>query len=62
MLIHILNIGRIALLCVGLYHLPDYEHMMHGVIFPLAIYGVVFLLWVIWVNKYSSYAGETKKK
>ena len=61
-LIHVLNIGRIALLCVALYNLPQYEHLLHGVIFPLVIYGVVFLLWVIWVNKYSIYAGDTAKK
>ena len=61
-LIHVLNIGRIALLCVALYHFPQYEHLLHGVIFPLVIYGVVFLLWVIWVNKYSLYATEIDKK
>ena len=61
-LIHVLNIGRIALLCVALYNLPEYEHLLHGVIFPLVIYGVVFLLWVIWVNKYSLYATEIDKK
>jgi exosortase family protein XrtF len=61
-IIHILNIGRIALLCVALYHFPQYEHLLHGVIFPLVIYGVVFLLWVIWVNKYSLYATEADKK
>lgn len=60
-LIHVLNIGRIALLCVGLYHFPELQHLLHGVIFPLVIYGVVFLLWVIWVNKYSLYATETAK-
>ena len=61
-LIHVLNIGRIALLCVALYNLPQYEHLLHGVIFPLVIYGVVFLLWVIWVNKYSLYVTEIDKK
>lgn len=61
-LIHILNIGRIALLCVALYHYPKYEHLLHGVIFPLVIYGVVFLLWVIWVNNFSFYATEINKK
>jgi exosortase family protein XrtF len=61
-LIHILNIGRIALLCIGLYHFPQFEHLMHSVIFPLVIYGVVFLLWVIWVNKYSFYARQINKK
>lgn len=61
-LIHVLNIGRIALLCVALYNFPQYEHLLHGVVFPLIIYGVVFLLWVIWVNKYSLYAAEIDKK
>jgi exosortase family protein XrtF len=61
-LIHVLNVGRIALLCMALYSFPQLEHLLHGVIFPLVIYGIVFLLWVIWVNKYSFYAGDTAKK
>ena len=61
-IIHVLNIGRIALLCIALYHFPQMEHILHGVIFPLVIYGVVFLLWVIWVNKYSNHATATTKK
>ena len=61
-LIHLLNIARIVLLSIALYHFPKYEHILHGVIFPLIIYGVVFLLWVIWVNKYSSHATATAKK
>ena len=60
--IHVLNIVRIALLCVALYNYPQFEHLLHGVIFPLVIYGVVFLLWVIWVNNYSIYATEAAKK
>jgi exosortase family protein XrtF len=61
-LIHILNIARIALLCIALYSFPEYEHMLHGVVFPLIIYGIVFLLWVIWVNKFSLHATATIKK
>lgn len=59
--IHVLNVLRIALLSVALYSFPEYEHFLHGVLFPLVIYGVVFLLWVIWVNNYSSYARVSKK-
>lgn len=62
LIIHILNIARIALLCIALYFFPDMEHILHGVIFPLVIYGVVFLLWVVWVNKYSNYASSFAKK
>ncbi|HEU4497575.1 MAG TPA: exosortase family protein XrtF [Flavobacterium sp.] len=56
LIIHILNVTRIALLSVALFHYPEYEHVLHGVIFPLSIYGVVFGLWVLWVQKFSSYA------
>lgn len=55
LIIHILNVVRIALLAASLYHYPQYEHILHGVIFPLFIYGVVFGLWVIWVQKFSTY-------
>lgn len=57
-LIHILNVVRIAFLCSAIYHFPKQEHILHGVIFPLFIYSVVFILWVIWVNKFS-YAKKT---
>lgn len=56
LLIHILNICRIAILALGLLHYPQYESLLHDIIFPLFIYGVVFLLWVIWINKFSLYA------
>jgi exosortase family protein XrtF len=61
-IIHLFNVLRIALLCMAIFHFPEYEHILHGVIFPLFIYGIVFLLWVIWVNKFSSYAKISIKK
>lgn len=57
-LIHILNVIRIGLLSIALLHYPQYEHILHGVIFPAVIYGVVFLLWVVWVNKFSDHGGK----
>lgn len=59
--IYVLNIIRIAILCVLMYSFPELEHILHGVVFPLIIYGAVFILWVIWVNKFSSYASKTAK-
>lgn len=61
-LIHVLNISRIALLCMALFSFPEYEHLLHGVVFPLIIYGIVFILWVIWVNKFSLHATAATKK
>jgi exosortase family protein XrtF len=59
LVIHILNVLRIALLTIALYHYPEYEHILHGVIFPLFIYGVVFGLWVLWVQKFSAHAKDS---
>ena len=55
-LIHVLNVLRIALLCVLMYYYPEQQDILHGVVFPLIIYGVVFVLCIIWVNKFSKYA------
>jgi exosortase family protein XrtF len=55
-LIHVLNIFRIAFLTIGLMYYPQKLTLLHDIVFPLIIYGFVFLLWVIWVNKYSDYA------
>ena len=54
--IYVLNVIRIALLTVLLFRYPEKEHILHGVLFPLIIYGLVFILWVVWVNKFSKYA------
>jgi exosortase family protein XrtF len=56
LVIYVLNVVRIALLAVALFHFPDLENILHGVIFPLFIYGAVFILWIIWVRKFSKYA------
>jgi len=56
LIIYVLNVARIAALCVLIYSFPKQQSLLHGVFFPLFIYGVVFILWVIWVNKFSFYA------
>ncbi|MGO4822714.1 MULTISPECIES: exosortase family protein XrtF [unclassified Flavobacterium] len=56
LVIYILNVFRIALLVILLYKYPNQSHILHDALFPLFIYGVVFLLWIIWINKFSSYA------
>ena len=60
-IIHILNITRIALLMVAFYNFPKANFILHDILFPLVIYGTVFILWIIWVNKFSFYAKETAK-
>ncbi len=58
LLIHLLNVARIALLSVALLHFPDQEPLLHGVVFPVFIYGVVLGLWMMWVSLYSKYANK----
>lgn len=52
-LIYSVNLMRIVILSIGLYHYPWRREVMHTVIFPLIIYGLVFLLWMFWVNRFS---------
>jgi len=55
-IIHILNIVRIVLICYGVYYYNGYTVLLHDIVFPLFIYGVVFVLWVAWVLKFSGNA------
>ena len=52
-LIYTVNLFRIVILTVGLYHYPEYSDVLHSVIFPGIIYGMVFLLWIFWVNRFT---------
>lgn len=53
-MIYVVNLIRIVILSVGLYHYPWRREILHTVIFPLIIYGLVFLLWMFWVNRFSN--------
>lgn len=53
-LIYVINLIRIVILSIGLYHYPWRREELHTVIFPLIIYGMVFLLWMFWVNRFST--------
>jgi exosortase family protein XrtF len=52
-LIYIANLIRVVILSIGLYHYPWRRDILHTVIFPAIIYGMVCLLWIIWVNRFS---------
>ena len=49
-LLNITNIFRIALLnYIVVYH-NDYTEVSHDVLFPVIIYGMVVILWIIWIK------------
>ena len=53
-LIYAVNLIRIVILSIGLYHYPWRREILHSIIFPLIIYGMVFLLWMVWVNRFAT--------
>ncbi len=53
-LIYVVNLIRIVILSIGLYHYPWRREILHTVIFPAIIYGMVFVLWMFWVNRFSN--------
>ena len=52
-LVYVVNLLRIVILSLGLYYYPEQSEILHSVVFPAIIYGLVFLLWVFWVNRFS---------
>jgi len=52
-LIYGMNVVRIVILAIALYKYPEQKELLHGVVFPGLIYGMVFLLWMVWVRMLS---------
>jgi len=53
LLIYFTNIVRIAVISVALHKYPQYQHVLHEIVFPSIIYGITFLLWFMWIHKFS---------
>ena len=54
LLIYFTNIVRIAIISVALQKYPQYQHVLHEIVFPSIIYGMTFLLWFVWIRKFSN--------
>ncbi|WP_290493567.1 MULTISPECIES: exosortase family protein XrtF [unclassified Leeuwenhoekiella] len=51
-LVYAVNIIRIAILSIGLYEYPNYKDVLHDVVFPGIIYGLVVVLWLFWIRRF----------
>lgn len=60
-IIYYINIARIAFIAVAIYFYPEYSDFFHQILFPLIIYGVTFMLWVVWVNFLLKKKNEVKR-
>ena len=49
----VLNIIRIVALSVIYYYKPEYLDFNHKYTFVIIVYGAIFGLWVLWVNKFA---------
>ena len=53
LLIYMINIIRIAVIAIAIYKFPEYESVLHEIVFPIIIYGTTFLLWFICIQRFS---------
>lgn len=60
-LIYSVNLMRIVLLSIALYHYPWRSEILHTVVFPAIIYGLIFFLWIVWVNRFSNMIRKNEK-
>jgi len=50
LIIYVANIIRVAIISIAMYKYPEYQEMLHDLLFPAIIYGITFVLWFIWVR------------
>jgi exosortase/archaeosortase family protein len=48
-----LNVLRVVALAIIAKYCPQYLNFNHTYTFTFVIYSFIFLLWIIWVNKFS---------
>lgn len=53
-LIHTMNIFRITALCIITQKFPDWLEFNHTYLFQIIMYGFIFLLWYVWIKKFST--------
>jgi exosortase family protein XrtF len=52
-LIYVVNVLRIIAISVLYNKFPEYQTILHDLLFPSIIYGLTFMLWVTWVKYFS---------
>ena len=61
-IITFINIIRISGLAVIYYRWPEYGDINHYVIFKYTAWLIILILWIIWMNKFSTLSLNTKPK
>jgi exosortase family protein XrtF len=54
LIVHVMNVIRIAALALIAYHKQEWLDFNHTYTFTFIVYFVIFLLWMWWVNKFAS--------
>ena len=54
LLIYLVNLFRIIALSILYYRFPEYQVILHNLVFPSIIYGITFILWITWVKYFSN--------
>ena len=54
LMIYVVNILRIIALSILYHQYPKYQTILHDLLFPSVIYGLVFVLWITWVKYFSN--------
>jgi len=53
-LIYVVNLLRIIGLSILYHRFPEYQDILHDLVFPSIIYGLTFILWLTWVKYFSN--------
>lgn len=59
--IHILNILRVSALALIAFYKPSLLDFNHTYTFTFLVYGYIFLLWIIWSNKFATVPDHEEK-
>ena len=53
LIIHLMNLVRISVLFFVVLYMPHFTYFMHKYFFTAILFVIVFVLWIIWVKRFS---------
>lgn len=59
LIIHSMNLARIAMLFFVSEYLPNAMYFVHKYLFTAILYAIIFILWVWWVRRFSVWKEKT---
>lgn len=60
LMVYAFNILRISIIALLIHHHPTWFEFLHAYLFKYLFYGMIFVLWVVWTERFTNQSSKEK--